>query len=220
MKISKFLHSCILLEQGDSKILFDPGTYCFMEGKVKAEDFKNISGIFITHAHPDHFDIEALKIIIKNNPQCKIYTNSDMGQVLSENGISFEQFEDGEIELRPFKIQAFFAAHAPILKRQMVKNTAFFVNEKFLHPGDSYAESVMQLSPEILALPVAGPWMDMNAGANFTYKCHAKTVLPIHDEHIKQFFSTNMYKIWETGLADQGVKFVSMLNAGDSITID
>lgn len=219
MKISRYLHSCILVEENGASILFDPGSFVFREGKVNPEDFKGISGIYITHAHGDHYDIPALKVILANNPGCKIFCNSDMGVVLAEYTLPYEIFEEGEHRVAGFKVKAFFAAHEPVLKREMVKNTAFFVNNRFLHSGDSYAPIISEHKPEVLALPVAGPWMDMNRGADFTYKCKAKMVIPVHDEHIKEYFSINMYKYWETEFSEQGIKFVSMLKAGDSIEV-
>lgn len=39
---------------------------------IQPEDLLNIDAIFITHDHADHCDVDSLKIINKNNPNCKI----------------------------------------------------------------------------------------------------------------------------------------------------
>lgn len=39
---------------------------------IQPEDLLNIDAIFITHDHADHCDVDSLKIIYKNNPNCKI----------------------------------------------------------------------------------------------------------------------------------------------------
>ena len=54
MQISKYLHSCLLFEQEDDKLLFDPGNYSFIEGRVTPETFRDVSTVVITHSHPDH----------------------------------------------------------------------------------------------------------------------------------------------------------------------
>lgn len=42
MKISKFLHSCLLVEKDGGKLLFDPGKFSLVEGLVRTEEFRDI----------------------------------------------------------------------------------------------------------------------------------------------------------------------------------
>jgi len=49
MKITKYIHSCVLVEDGNTKVLFDPGYMSFVEGMVKPEDFSDISAVILTH---------------------------------------------------------------------------------------------------------------------------------------------------------------------------
>ncbi len=49
MKISKYIHSCLLLEKQGFKLLIDPGKFSFAEGLVKPADFKDVDAIIITH---------------------------------------------------------------------------------------------------------------------------------------------------------------------------
>ena len=35
MKIQRFLHSCLYLQEGDTSIIFDPGRFCFVEAGVQ-----------------------------------------------------------------------------------------------------------------------------------------------------------------------------------------
>ena len=37
MRISKYIHACLLVEKGADKILFDPGKFSFIEGLVSKE---------------------------------------------------------------------------------------------------------------------------------------------------------------------------------------
>ncbi|MBU6447673.1 MBL fold metallo-hydrolase [Patescibacteria group bacterium] len=219
MKITKFLHSCVLVEDNGSKVLIDPGAFSFEPGKVEAKDVKGISAIFITHAHTDHLDVEVIKVLLNNNPECNIFANADSGKLLEQAGIAYELFNQGDREVAGFKVTAFSAPHQPIFDFPMPENTAFLLNEKFLHPGDSYADSVFEYKPEILALAVAGPWMNMNQGFDFSQKCSARKVIPIHDGHIKEFFSANMYNMWEKVLGAQGVQFEKLLKPGDSVEV-
>ena len=49
MKITKFGHSCLLVEENGVRILFDPGSY-----STAQNDVKNIDVVLITHEHSDH----------------------------------------------------------------------------------------------------------------------------------------------------------------------
>ncbi len=52
MKITKYIHSCLLLEKDTDKILFDPGKFSFAEGKVKPKFLKreNIEFLWMNKA--------------------------------------------------------------------------------------------------------------------------------------------------------------------------
>ncbi|MBI3115325.1 MAG: MBL fold metallo-hydrolase, partial [Candidatus Kerfeldbacteria bacterium] len=56
MTITKYLHSCVLLEEDGFKLLFDPGTFVFVEGLFKPADLPKPDVVLITHGHPDHYD--------------------------------------------------------------------------------------------------------------------------------------------------------------------
>ena len=76
MRIYKYIHSCLLIEEGEDKILFDPGIFSFIEGKVHPEAFKDVTTIIITHQHPDHVDISALKDIVVRSG-ASVVTNAE-----------------------------------------------------------------------------------------------------------------------------------------------
>lgn len=52
MKITKFGHCCLLIEENGVRILTDPGTYSTQQSEVKNIDF-----VLITHEHADHFQL-------------------------------------------------------------------------------------------------------------------------------------------------------------------
>ncbi|MEK7557050.1 MAG: MBL fold metallo-hydrolase, partial [Patescibacteria group bacterium] len=167
MKISKYLHSCILLEKQGTKLLFDPGTYSFMDGTVKPENFTNISAVFITHNHQDHYDPAALKTIVGNNPGVQIFSNPMTGGLLTEIGLPVEVFHSGEKKIGPYTVRAIPAAHEKTLLYPIPENTAYLVDGVFLHPGDSFNESMYGLKPTVLAFPIYAPWMTHSMALEF-----------------------------------------------------
>lgn len=84
MRITKYIHSCLLIEKDADKILFDPGLFTFVEGIVKPSQFQNLSAIVLTHNHPDHIDADSLKQIVENNANAVVLANSEIIEKLAE----------------------------------------------------------------------------------------------------------------------------------------
>jgi metal-dependent hydrolase (beta-lactamase superfamily II) len=90
MKVTKFAHSCFLIEDLGQKILIDPGIYSDQQNQLIDLNF-----VLITHEHPDHFDIDSIKQIISNNPTVKIITNTAVKKILDAENIISLILEDG-----------------------------------------------------------------------------------------------------------------------------
>ncbi len=82
MKITKYAHSCLLLEVDGAKILTDLGSW-----NPEVPEVSDLNAILITHEHADHFDIEKLKTMLSNNPQAKLITHAAVGAKPQEAGI-------------------------------------------------------------------------------------------------------------------------------------
>ena len=166
MKISKYIHSCILIERSRERLLIDPGPFTFIEGKVKAGDFKGVTTILFTHKHYDHYDINALKEILQNNPEARVLTNKATAEILSEGGILADILEEGTVTRGSFTISAYPMEHEP-LPLPVPQNTAFLINEQFLHPGDSLSQRIFTKAVQVIALPVAASWLTMLSWLDF-----------------------------------------------------
>ncbi|HEX3099770.1 MAG TPA: MBL fold metallo-hydrolase, partial [Patescibacteria group bacterium] len=150
MQITKFGHSCVLLDDGQAKILFDPGSYS------QVPDI-SVDLIIITHVHSDHYNIENLEKLIKAGSP-KIITNSQVKEELDKNNIGCELLEHGQTStVNGVKVDAFGNDHA-IIHPGMPKfqNTGYLINDKIFHPGDAFVLPPNQV--EILFLPIVAPW--------------------------------------------------------------
>ena len=74
MQITKFGHSCLLVTDGDAKILIDPGTF-----SAGFEPLTDLTAILITHQHADHLDLDRLPAVVAANPDAAIH--ADPGSV-------------------------------------------------------------------------------------------------------------------------------------------
>jgi len=135
--------------------LIDPGVW-----SRGFQELQNLNAILITHEHPDHLDSEALKIVLKNNPSVKIYTNK---------GVLIEGF--GE-------------KHAAIYKDiPEVDDTGYMIAEKFFYSGDA-----LHMPPkpvEVLAMTAYAPWGTIQDIVDQVKKINPKICFPVHDGILK-----------------------------------
>ena len=210
MKITKFGHCCLLVEEREARILTDPGVYSSAQDSVQ-----NINAIIITHDHPDHLHTESLKTVLKNNPEVKIFTNESVGKILTKENIVFEVIQDNsQIEIAGIKVTSFNAPHEFIAESvPLPENTAFLINDKLLCAGDSFF--VPTHSVEILALPVAGPWMKLSEAIAYAKKVAPKKAFPVHDGMLKVIGP--VHKVPQQELTAVGIEFFPLLSGEEII---
>ncbi len=187
MNITKFGHSCLLVEEGDARILVDPGVYS--DGFVDLED---LGAILITHNHGDHCDVVAIKKLIEANPNVTIYSNSDVKEVLKADGIACAEVSVDADEVTGYvydsfdvggmSIEAHDASHEEIYPEHvpLPENTAFFIGGRVLVTGDSLS-FVPKVPVDILALPVAAPWGKTGEFIDFARAVKPRVAIPVHD---------------------------------------
>jgi len=216
MRITKYIHSCLLIEEGETKILVDPGTYSFEHGGLKPEDFTGLAAIFITHSHPDHADPKALKEIVANNPGLKVYGNSETQKVLHNEGVRVEVFEMSKKQIGTIAVDALPASHEKLLVPEPV-NTAYAFNKHVLVTGDSYDSRLSWFKQiPVLATPIFAPWTDQLKTVAFIKSIAPKTFLPLHDGYVKDFFHEHMTAVFAHYLTDFGIE-VRSLKSGEAL---
>ena len=219
MKISKYLHSCLVFEEKGYKLLIDPGKFSFAEGLVKPEQFADVRSIIITHIHPDHLDIENLRIIAQLSG-ASILTNKQVGEKLTETNIPFELLCNGIQQLGPFKLETFTVQHQLIMDNPLPQMTGLLINDKVLHPVDSLDESLLKYKDvELLLMVTMAPFATEPQIAAFADKLQPKQILPVHDGYAKEFFIKQRYEAYTKHFDKQGIKFHNIYQPGDSITI-
>lgn len=200
MKITKFGHCCLLIEESGVRILTDPGIYTETQNTQKDIDL-----VIITHEHPDHFHIDSLKLILQNNPQALVVTSSAVGKLLDEQKITYKVVEESEnFEFKGVLIEGFGKLHAQIHSSiPAASNTGYFIANKLFYPGDALTDPSRQI--ETLALPVAGPWIKLSEAVDYALKLKPKMAFPVHDALLKNTGTTDY--IPSQILPKQGIDF-------------
>ncbi len=211
MNITKIGHCCLVVEVDEVKIMVDPGAWTTGQNEIKGLD-----AILITHEHADHFHVESLRVVLGNNPGVRIYTNSAVGKLLTESGISFELLEEGsEIKVKEVPISAFGKEHGVVYPTiPNVMNTGFLIADRLYYPGDAFVQ--IKKKVEVLALPVAGPWMKMWEAIDFAKAIQPKIAFPVHDGFLA--FPGPFHMLPGKLLPEFGVEFKPLL-AGESLQL-
>jgi L-ascorbate metabolism protein UlaG (beta-lactamase superfamily) len=209
MKVTKFAHACLLIEEGNAKILTDLGSW-----NPNVPRVVNLDAVLITHEHADHLDIGKLQTLLIANPQAKVITHAAVGELLQEAGIEFTQIESGQhIVVAGVPIESCGTDHAIIYgSTPPCRNTGYLIANKFFIPGDALHDTPSK-QVEILALPTGGPWMKVSEAIEYAKSLKPKVVIPIHDAMYTEAVRETTIPRWIGGpLEAEGIKFVNMGN--------
>lgn len=186
MKIKKLGHCCLVIEIDGKRIMTDPGSYTVDEQGIE----ENIDLVVITHEHQDHFHLESLKNILTKNPHAVVVTNTAVGKLLSEAGISYQILENGNSgEFAGVYLEAHGNTHEEIYEEiGQVQNTGYFIGKDLFYPGDAFTNPNKKV--DILALPVAGPWTNIKTPIHYALELKPRVCFPVHDGMLAPNFGT------------------------------
>lgn len=170
MQITRLGHSCLLVEDADARLLIDPGTYSH-----GFEDLTGLTGVLITHQHPDHLDRSRFGDVLSHNPGVPLYTDPQTAALLNADGIRAQAVQAGDtLPDLGAHVSVHGHDHAVIHPDlPVVDNVAYLIAGRLLHPGDSLL--VPETPVEILALPAAAPWMAVKEAVEYH-----RAVAPAH----------------------------------------
>lgn len=202
MKITKLGHCCLVIEVDGKRIMTDPGSYSTLQ-----DEEKNIDIILITHEHGDHLHVDSLKKVLENNPTAKIITNTGVGAILSENNIPYEKIEDGQNDIcEGINFEGHGEKHEEIYEEiGQVQNTGYLIQDKLFYPGDAFTNPKKNI--DILALPIAGPWMKIKTAINYALELKPRICFPVHDGMIKEDRPGPIYNLPKNILPKNNIEF-------------
>lgn len=175
MQITRLGHSCLLVEDGDARLLIDPGSYSH-----GFEALMGLTGILITHQHTDHLDRTRLRDLLARNPRVPLYTDPQTAAILTDDGIRATGVAAGDT-LPDVGVDVRVHGHAhAVVHRDLpiVDNVSYLIAGRLLHPGDALL--VPETRVEILALPAAAPWMAVKEAIDYNRAVDATHAFPIH----------------------------------------
>ncbi|MBB5954548.1 L-ascorbate metabolism protein UlaG (beta-lactamase superfamily) [Saccharothrix tamanrassetensis] len=200
MRIVHFGHSCVLVDTGTARLLFDPGAW-----STGFEEVTGLDAVLITHRHPDHLDPDRLPDLLADNPRADLFAADELdgatparpGDVLEIAGARVHVVDAPHEQIHP-------AVEVPANVGYLVDHGAFY------HPGDSL--TVPEQRVDVLALPTAAPWMKLSDAADFLAAVSPRIAVPIHEAILAR---TDLYYRVLAGTAPEGVE-LRVLPRGES----
>lgn len=210
MKITKFVHSCLLVETPERTAVFDPGS--MSEQALDVDVIERLDDIIITHQHGDHLSMPLIKKLVAKFPDVRITAPTEVVAQLKAEGITASD--------QPSEGIAFFdAPHEairPYFNSDPPQEIGVHYLDKLSDPGDSHS---FHETRAILALPVQAPWGSTVDAVRLALDLKPKFIIPIHDWHWSDSARKGAYENMEKLFAENGITFFKM-ETGQAVDIE
>jgi L-ascorbate metabolism protein UlaG (beta-lactamase superfamily) len=176
VRAQKFGHACLLVDEGDARVLLDPGT--FSRG---FEGLRGLTAVLVTHQHPDHLDLERIVPLLTANPDARVYADEASAAKLDELGLSPVVARAGEhFDADGLAVEVIGTEHAVIHPDiPVIPNVGYLLGGRVFHPGDAF--TVPDRPVEVLAVPTAAPWLKIREAVDYLREVAPRTAIPIHE---------------------------------------
>jgi L-ascorbate metabolism protein UlaG (beta-lactamase superfamily) len=176
MKVTRYFQSCLLIEDGDTRILIDPSG----QEASRVGEFGKLDAVLYTHEHSDHFDPELAKKFVEE-AVAPVYANASTAKLIEASKTVVENNQ--EFKVGGMAIKAIELPHCLFPDgSEGPQNTGYLINAKFFDPGDG--KELDGLSVDALALPINGPDISLKDAYDFAMQVQAKQVVPVHYDYL------------------------------------
>lgn len=177
MRLTKYEHSCVVLEKDGQSLVVDPGIF---SSSLSVPE--NVVGVVVTHEHPDHIDEEKLKSIFEKFPEVKVYAPQAVLDAVDEAlREHFQAVNAGEkVTVGGFELGFVGGKHEVIRDDLPIfENVGVIVDSSYYHPGDSHF--VPSETYVWLGVPQIAPWSKVSETDDFVKMAKPSKAIQIHD---------------------------------------
>jgi L-ascorbate metabolism protein UlaG (beta-lactamase superfamily) len=177
MRLTKFGHSCLLVEEGGARVLLDPGS--FSEG---FEGLEGLTAVCVTHQHADHLDGGRLRRLLDANPGARVVADEGSAEPLGQAGAEVEVVHDGdELALGGLGLRVVGRDHAAVHPDvPVIPNVGYLVGGRLFHPGDALTDPGEPV--EVLAAPAGAPWLKLAEAVDYLRRVAPRVAVPVHEK--------------------------------------
>lgn len=175
MRVTKYEHAALRIDHGGQTLLIDPGSFT-----APLDDLDRVTGVVITHEHPDHWNDEHLSRIRAAAPDAPVYSTE--GVALAAQRHRVIAVDPGEtVSAGAFRLRFFGGEHAVIHSSlPRIRNLGVLINDTLYYPGDSYAVPD-GITVDTLAAPLGAPWLKIGDAMDFVLAVAPRRSFGTHD---------------------------------------
>jgi L-ascorbate metabolism protein UlaG (beta-lactamase superfamily) len=175
MRITKFTHSCVRLEDTGRVLVIDPGIWSEAGALIGAD------AVLVTHEHVDHIDV--LRLAGLGVP---VYAPAEARIDTLGLGLDITRVGAGEtFDAAGFSVRAVGGRHAIVVDgRPDCANLGYIVEESAYHPGDSLF--VPDAAVRTLFVPLQASWLKTAEAVEFVRSVRPEITVPIHEGQVNK----------------------------------
>ncbi len=180
MQLTKYEHACLLVKDGQQRLLIDPGKYTNLP-----DDLADIRTVIVSDEHTDHFDVANLKKVLAQNPEVNILSTETNAKDLANEGVECMAV-NGELTVAGsgFDISLREVDHAVVYGKSPCKVLTISLGGFLYYASDSFVESDRRYT--VLALPTGGPWFNMTKAIDLAKAIRSEYVIATHNGHLSE----------------------------------
>jgi L-ascorbate metabolism protein UlaG (beta-lactamase superfamily) len=176
MRLTKFGHACVALEEAGTTVVLDPGTL------TDPAAARGADAVLITHEHFDHFAPETLTAAATANPELAVWAPAAVVARLAgieELAGRVHPAAHGDVlRIGSLDVHVYGEWHAPT-HLDPVTNVGYLVGGRVFHPGDAF--TVPEEAVDTLLVPSNAPWLKSLELLAYTEQVGARQGFSIHD---------------------------------------
>ncbi|MER5640486.1 MBL fold metallo-hydrolase [Kitasatospora sp. NPDC002227] len=179
MRLTKYGHACVRLEQDGRVLVIDPGEFSGDEPLAGAD------AVLLTHEHDDHLDRDRLAAARQADPGLAVYAHPELAAELGAQAVTVGE----TFEAAGFQVTVVGGKHAETVDGLPDCTNLGFLVDGLYHPGDSL--HVPEQPVDTLLVPAAGPWIKLAEVVDFARTVRPARAFPIHDAHLSEIGQEN-----------------------------
>lgn len=185
MRLTKFTHACVRVEDGDRALVLDPGSYSEVD-----EALDGVDAVLVTHEHADHVDVERLLGAAARRSSLRVWAPTSLSAALAPLGDRLTTVGAGEsFDVDGLAVRTFGGQHALVHPSiPVVANVGYLVGGTVFHPGDSF--TVPEVPVETLLLPLHAPWCRTAEVVDYLVAVRPARAAQVHDGFLNELGRT------------------------------
>lgn len=175
MKLTKYEHACLILDNGNSRLIIDPGTFTNLP-----EDLNNVACIVITEEHLDHYNLSNIEKILSQSSNAQIISTVTVASQLKTAGHSCLEIKGSkDLNVGGFSLTLVETDHSIIYASSPCRVLTLKVDDFLYYSSDSFIPISSYV--QVLALPTCGPWYKLSESVDFANSIDSKQIIATHN---------------------------------------